>query len=155
MKHYRMPPARDLAPNVTPLIDVVMCLIIFYMLVAKIGINTGVLKSGIELPVSLQGIKLTDVGNTINLNVIRPPDGDFPLVSTLDPGTGQLVTIAVLEGSKHPLADFLTVMKGQNANFMVNIRADRELPYRFLEPVLIACNEAKVKTFNLAMRQPK
>jgi biopolymer transport protein ExbD len=33
-----MPAAHATHPNVTPLIDIVMCLIIFYMLVAKIGV---------------------------------------------------------------------------------------------------------------------
>jgi len=41
MRGHKMPAAHATHPNVTPLIDIVMCLIIFYMLVAKIGVNMG------------------------------------------------------------------------------------------------------------------
>ena len=41
MKKAHMPDSHTAHPNVTPLIDIVMCLIIFYMLVAKIGVNLG------------------------------------------------------------------------------------------------------------------
>ena len=41
--------------NVTPLIDVVMCLIIFFMLVAKIGVDTGA-DQRISIPASLQPV---------------------------------------------------------------------------------------------------
>ena len=46
MRGHKMPAAHASHPNVTPLIDIVMCLIIFYMLVAKIGVNTGQMLSG-------------------------------------------------------------------------------------------------------------
>jgi len=42
--------------NVTPLIDIVMCLIIFFMLVAKIGVDTGADRR-ITIPASLQGLE--------------------------------------------------------------------------------------------------
>ena len=46
MRRHKMPDAHADHPNVTPLIDVVMCLFIFYMLVAKIGVNTGQVTGG-------------------------------------------------------------------------------------------------------------
>ena len=48
MGKHHMPESHAAHPNVTPLIDVVMCLIIFFMLVAKIGVSTGAEK--MELP---------------------------------------------------------------------------------------------------------
>ena len=41
MKKRRMPDMKEGGVNVTPLIDIVMCLIIFFMLVAKIGVTSG------------------------------------------------------------------------------------------------------------------
>ena len=41
MKKHHMPEMKEGGVNVTPLIDIVMCLIIFYMLVAHIGVDTG------------------------------------------------------------------------------------------------------------------
>ena len=154
MRGHKMPAAHATHPNVTPLIDIVMCLIIFYMLVAKIGVNTGQ-DAKIELPTSIQGTLLKDMGNTVTLNIARPPTGDEPLVSMLDPSTGQMVDVKIIEGTKRPLAAFLKLLKGQNSEFKVIIRGDQNLEYRFLEPVLITCSEAAVKNVNFAARVPQ
>jgi len=56
MRKHHMPEMKEAGVNVTPLIDVVMCLIIFFMLVAKIGVNTGAKK--MELPETIIGVKI-------------------------------------------------------------------------------------------------
>lgn len=151
MRRHKMPDAHADHPNVTPLIDVVMCLIIFYMLVARIGVNTGQ-DAKIELPASLLGISLKDLGNTVTLNVAKPIVGDEPVVTMLDPATGQMVDLKILDGTRRPLQAFLKKLKGENAEFKVIIRGDQGLEYRFLEPVLITCSEAAVKNVNFATR---
>src|ERR1700759_5696837 len=75
-----MPEIKEGNVNVTPLIDVVMCLIIFYMLVAKIGVNTGADPS-IQIPVTQMGNELKALGNTLILNV-REVD-EVPFVTAL------------------------------------------------------------------------
>ena len=47
--------------NVTPLIDVVMCLIIFFMLVAKIGVTSGA-ESEIDIPITQLGKDMNEIG---------------------------------------------------------------------------------------------
>ena len=143
MKGHRIPAVHSSHPNVTPLIDIVMCLIIFYMLVAKIGVNTGQSLT-FQLPVSLQGIKITDMGNTATINIAKPDVGDEPFVTALDPRSGQMVTLKLLEGTKRPLTAFLKLGRGNNAKFKAILRADENLDYRFLEPVLLVCREADV-----------
>src|SRR5688500_5346518 len=145
-----MPQSHSVHPNVTPLVDVVMCLIIFYMLVAKIGVDTGADKK-IDLPVSFQGVKLEDLGNTVTLNVSA--GAEQPLVTTLVPTTGKTEEIKVVEGDKKPLRSFLQMLRGQNERFKVIIRGDQHLDYRFLEPVLVSCNEAQVRDINFATRE--
>src|SRR4051812_20584137 len=89
MRRHGMAPARGNEVNVTPLIDVVMCLIIFFMLATKIGINNGADKA-IKLPESVMGVNLKDLGGTVLLNV-RPPLGanssamgsELPIVTLL------------------------------------------------------------------------
>ena len=105
MRGHKMPAAHASHPNVTPLIDIVMCLIIFYMLVAKIGVNTGQ-DAKIELPISLQGTMLKDMGNTVTLNIARPPTGDEPLVSMLDPSTGQMIDVSPVPKSRAATPSF-------------------------------------------------
>src|SRR5271154_77503 len=80
MKKRHIPEARSAHPNVTPLIDIVMCLIIFFMLVAKIGVSTGAEK--MEIPASIMGNPITDMDNTLTLNV-RPGAVDEPQVTAL------------------------------------------------------------------------
>src|SRR5688572_12727882 len=146
----RMPESHTVHPNVTPLVDIVMCLIIYYMLVAKIGVDTGADKK-IDLPVSFQGVKLEDLGNTVTLNVSA--GAEQPLVTTLSPKTGQTEEIKINDGDRKPLRALLQTMRGQNERFKVIIRGDQNLDYRFLEPVLTTCNEAKVRDINFATRE--
>ena len=93
-----MPDVKEGGVNVTPLIDIVMCLIIFFMLVAKIGVDTGA-NQRISIPASFRGLDIKDMGNTLTLNVEQGPI-DQPLVTALvdkvvqeiklvDPVTGQ------------------------------------------------------------------
>lgn len=152
MKRSKLPQVHDMHPNVTPLIDVVMCLIIFYMLVAKIGMETGLKE--IELPESLVGVKLKDAGSSLDLNVVASAAGDEPFVSTTDL-SGRQIELKLLDGTTHPLTNFLKIQRGTNDNFQVNIRADRNLDYRFLEPVLIVCAEARVNKVNFVTREPQ
>src|ERR1700712_5167478 len=68
MKKHSMPEMKEGGVNVTPLIDIVMCLIIFFMLVTKIGVSRGVDKD-IILPDTLMGQKISDMGDTITINM--------------------------------------------------------------------------------------
>jgi len=153
-------------PNVTPLIDVVMCLIIFFMLVAKIGVAVGIDPS-IQLPVSVLGRDLDlnqkDPGNALTLNV-RSGLADEPLVTALvDATTREPQEIKLSDPSgKNPLLDILRRLReGDPRNgiqprpeLKVNIRGDAEMDYRYLEKVLITCMQAKIKNLNFNTKQP-
>src|SRR3954453_17842436 len=104
MKIRRMPDIKEGGVNVTPLIDVVMCLIIFFMLVAKIGVDTGADRR-ISIPASLQGLDIKDMGNTLTLNV-EPGPGNTPLVTCLIGNVRQEVKL-VDAGDKKPLLNTL------------------------------------------------
>ena len=150
MKRRHLPSAHSTHPNVTPLIDIVMCLIIFFMLVAKIGVSTGAEK--MDIPESIMGNPITDMDNTLTLNV-RPGAVDEPQVTALiqnangehkqtelqlrDPATGQ-----------NQLLNTLKLYRSQNEQFKVIIRGEADMPYRFLSPVLIACADANVRNVN-------
>jgi biopolymer transport protein ExbD len=156
MRRRHIPESHATHPNVTPLIDVVMCLIIFFMLVAKIGVSTGA-DASIEIPASLLGSEM-QLTNTLTLNVREGP-GDQPMVTALVEATSSAPQeIKLLETStgRRPLLEVLRRLRDgdksknipANPDFKVIIRADKEMGYRFLEPVLITCMEAKVKNVN-------
>jgi hypothetical protein len=60
MSKRHIPESHAAHPNVTPLIDVVMVLIVFFMLVAKIGVSTGA-DEKIKIPASILGIDIKDM----------------------------------------------------------------------------------------------
>ncbi len=153
-----MPSSHVSHPNVTPLIDIVMCLIIFFMLIAKIGVTTGA--EEMTIPASLMGVDIKDMANTLTLNVRPPADerSKEPLVTALVDGAkqelkrGQLVK--VLKHFRYgPAEAAVANNRNDNPNFSVNIRAEEELPYRYLQPVLEAAAEANVKNVNFTTRK--
>ena len=91
MRRHLMPEIREGGVNVTPLIDIVLCLIIFFMLVAKIGVDTGADRN-IDIPTSILGTDIKDMGNTLVLNVVNGPTGvpnPQPIVTALVKGQMQ------------------------------------------------------------------
>jgi biopolymer transport protein ExbD len=160
MRRNRMPEVREGNINVTPLIDIVMCLIIFFMLVAKIGVDTGA-DQAIVIPTSFQGLDIQDMGNTLTLNVRAIPGTDQPMVSGLvggvveelklvDPVTGYKPLLATLKNFRYgkDLKPGGTAESADNPEFKVIIRGDESMGYQYLEPVLITCAEARVKNVN-------
>jgi biopolymer transport protein ExbD len=158
---------RSLAPisegtvNVTPLIDVVMVMIVFFMLVAKIGIETS--DRTVAIPATILGtdIKNMDIPNSLTLNV-RAGLANQPVVTAVLIGRLQELNLADQQG-KTPLADSLKFFRygkdlapsgwgpnSDNPAFNVIIRGDENMDYRYLEPVLLACAQANVKSVNFA-----
>jgi len=164
MRIRRMPNIREGGVNVTPLIDIVMCLIIFFMLVAKIGIDTGA-DQRISIPASLQELDIKDMGNTLTLNVVPGPL-DQPMITALvggvvqelklvDPATGQKPLLNTLKKFRfgHDLKPGGTSDSSDNPEFKVIIRGDEDMGYSYLEPVLITCAQAQVKNVNFNTRK--
>lgn len=162
--HRGMPEVKEGNVNVTPLIDVVMCLIIFFMLVAKIGVDTGADRR-ITIPASLQGLDIKDMGNTLTLNV-QAGSADQPMISTLIDGQVQEIKLVDPANGQKPLLNTLLKFRfgkdlrpggvkdsADNPEFKIILRGDEEMGYKFLEPVLITCAEANVKNVNFNTRK--
>jgi biopolymer transport protein ExbD len=156
-----MPAAHGNEVNVTPLIDVIMCLIIFFMLVAKIGVSTGA--KPMDLPYSLLGKHIEDMGPTLTLNIL--PVGDMERIKAKNESeriaASDMQVTALVDGidrdlaienpqvanleapERHPLRVVLTQMKGRyKEQFKVIIRADADLPFTLVQPVLVECANA-------------
>jgi biopolymer transport protein ExbD len=150
-----MPSAHGNEVNVTPLIDVVMCLIIFFMLVAKIGVAQGIKK--MDLPYTYLGKKIEDMGNTLTLNVLQVgSDTERPMVTALVDTVDRDLPISVEAGgvSQFPLRETLKRFKERYKDqFKVIIRADWELPFTLVEPVLVECANAGTQNIFFATKQ--
>ena len=150
-----MPPAHGSEVNVTPLIDVIMCLIIFFMLVAKIGVDQGAKE--MDLAHTILGKKIDDMGNTLTLNVLpygTSGNKDAPitdiLVTALIGDEDKTLAISTPEG-KFPLREALLKMKARyKEQFKVIIRADKNLPFTQVQRVLLECMNAGASKLEFA-----
>jgi biopolymer transport protein ExbD len=152
--------------NVTPMIDIVMCMIVFFMMVAKIGV-TGGKDESIEIPATILGKDMESYANTLTLNVRAKPGFDMPEVTAVVDGSmREPQPIAVLEPGPNPRKPLTELLKrlrygpdgllntaDDNTDFKVIIRGERDMEYFYLEPVLIACAEASVKNVNFNTRR--
>ncbi len=121
--------------NVTPLIDVVMCLIIFYLMVGHLAAGRS---SSVELPNSTNG---------------RPADKAGPIVINIVPGVNEGDEPILLLGEERVLMRGLEkILKERSAlspDTEVQIRADRRLGYGKVAPVLSACRDAGLLSVKL------
>jgi biopolymer transport protein ExbD len=173
VKKRRMPDMKEGGVNVTPLIDIVMCLIIFFMLVAKIGVTSGA-DPKILPPATLLGSKIEDMGNTLTLNVrdwktVHEENVDAAAkagASIPDPPTAfemahPRVEAMVRAGEKprelkilaagtndRELRRVLIEAVKHNDKLRVIILADKTIRYELLQQVLMECANARVKDFN-------
>jgi len=180
MRIRRMPDIKEGNVNVTPLIDIVMCLIIFFMLVAKIGVTTGA-EQDIELPASTLGKEIKDIGagSSIVLNVREVAGQPFVTALVEADGsvskTGKPVELKIADPltGRRPLTEVLRRLRfgrdgrpggsdenADNEHLSVIIRGDKGvedreprragLTYGSLEPVLRACMEANVRNVDFS-----
>jgi biopolymer transport protein ExbD len=159
MSKRHIPESHSAHPNVTPLIDIIMCLIIFFMLVAKIGVTTGAEK--IDIPTTVLGSKIDDMSNTLTLNIPDKLTADLPIVNAMVKPSGggdAAMTMLPLQDpvtGQNKLKNTLVYYKSQNPQFKVIIRANANLDWRFIEPVLLTCTDAGVRSINFNTAKAK
>jgi biopolymer transport protein ExbD len=121
--------------NVTPLIDVVFLLIIFFLVSSHLAQQETQLE--IALPAA-QSSREAASSRTPRATINVLADGTLFLGS-------ESATI-------DQLAQRLQVERAQTTGDLeVRIRADRGLPYRLIEPLLVACAEARVWNVSFAV----
>jgi biopolymer transport protein ExbD len=152
-KRRLMPEMKEGGVNVTPLIDIVMCLIIFFMLVARIGVTNGEDPS-IKIPKAFLGSDIKDPANCLTLNVTNGPIGvtpAYPSITAFRNNAQQEVHILNSRGERELLTWLKDFKDGNpaehlpaNPAFKVIIRGDESMNYQYLQPVLKECSEAGV-----------
>jgi biopolymer transport protein ExbD len=127
--------------NVTPLIDVVMVLIVFYLIVGKLAADR---KVEVALPPSAIG-------------AIDDGRGERePIVITVSAGENAATAAQVmLDGALvTDVSTLQATLKGLDASSrIVQLRADKGLKYELVSPVLEACRGAGVASVKLATRR--
>ncbi len=136
------------AINVTPLIDVVMCLIVFFLIVGKLAADAGALR----LPES--GVGRNEAAESSIVISIAPPRAGGADGSIAWGGTRARVFLdGVPMTSAAELDTLLTARAAAGTGGRapaVQVRADRDLPYAAVEPALAAAGRAGITGVRLA-----
>ena len=148
MKRKAMPEVKEANVNVTPLIDIVMCLIIFFMLVTKIGVTTGAIPMPNLVQSVFLGTTIDDMGNTLTVNVVKSSNNVDAEVSALVHGESKVLDHQTLVG-------VFKELKASNANFQIIIRAEADVPYSMIVPVLLASSEAGIMNIDFNTKKPQ
>ena len=128
--------------NATPLIDVVMCLIIFFLVVGKLVTDR---ESLVKLPQTRVG-ETTKSLESFEVNVIDAASaGDHWLAAR-----GQVFIAGERVQDATALEQSLREHFSRHPKSTVEVRADRDLPYNAIEPVLRACRRAGGSSIRLA-----
>ncbi len=130
--------------NVTPLIDVVMCLIIFFLIVGRLAAH-----KPIQLPETESG---------------EDPSKTSPIVVEVDlPGNPEAVEPRVMLGGRSvgldalatAVKDAVRIEGSEKSQRPVHLKAPRELPYAMLAPVLKVCRGAGLTSVRLVTERSR
>lgn len=141
------------------MIDVVMCLIIFFLLVGKLATDRS---AALRLPQSSQG-ETEKAADILVVSITRNPGGVGASIST--PATGApskagwpaLVPTVLIEDRSMPDASSLERLVrtrlSERPAAVVQVRAERDLAYGAVQPVLSALARAGATTVRLALER--
>ncbi len=139
------PPSRTrphgLRFNITPLIDVVFLLIIFFLAASHFARTEDVVPEEID-PTRLADAEEDDeAGNPKRMTATVTVDGRFYVRGEVVPR--ERVEALVQQGA----IDF-------GDEFEVRLRTDRRTPYGVVEPLLLVCARANVANLKFTVREP-
>lgn len=143
---FRPPRPVSMTLNLAPMVDVLMCLIIFFLLASKL---VDAEHYPVELPwaVAAKEVDSAELGVRVTINVRKVEDSDDAAEYVVVDWDGQQIVERVLR--PQDIESLLRVRAGravlENQEIRCVIRADQDVQYQHVETVLRACGLAKVK----------
>lgn len=123
----------DIQLNLTPLIDLIMNLLIFFMLVSQMSV---VERTPVDLPILSQG----------KATVIKPDDKVAITMKHVDGGDLPIYQVGSVEvGGVAEIAKRLEQVKAASPSVELVLRADKRIPYRFVKEVMQTAGKAGIK----------
>jgi biopolymer transport protein ExbD len=145
MPVFRPPKPTSMSLNLAPMVDVLMCLIIFFLLASK-------LVSAEHFPVKLpwaiaaREVETQDLGARVTINVRRADGTDERAEYVVVDWDGRQIAERVLQPGQ--LLDLLQSRAAraaaENQQLRCVIRADEDVQYQHVESVLRACGLARI-----------
>jgi biopolymer transport protein ExbD len=128
----------ELAPNMTPMIDVVFLLIVFFLVAAQLSVGSD---EDVELPVASEARRIRDLSpDTITIEMKRAPEGAAFVVS------GKPYTFVTLMNRLRAVVE-LAKFRGAPAP-PVMLRADHRVPWREVQKLMFACAGLGIHRFD-------
>ena len=137
------PPTAE-AVNATPLIDVVMCLILFFLIVGKLSSENGPL---VRLPQT--GVGQDEQSASLMIVTVTKITDDAPRVGWGTYGVAVHADGLPLDNAKS-LESAVRGKLAANASASVQVRADKDLLWANVNPVLVAIGQGGAKSVRLA-----
>ncbi len=141
----RPPRPVSMTLNLAPMVDVMMCLIIFFLLAAKM---VAAEHYPVDLPwaVAAKEVEQSDLGARVTITVRRADGGDERAEYVVADWDGQAVVERVLWPAE--IAGLLQARAARaaanNQKLRCVVRADRLVMYKHVEVVLRGCGLAKI-----------
>ncbi len=126
----------SLSFNMTPMIDVVFLLIIFFLVSSHLARQEVQMEMDLPEATTGQDTEEDDGTRRVVVNVLSEdrPEGQLMVGGRLMQA-GQLAALIAYESEQS---------KKLKRNIEVRIRSDRKVPYRVVEPVMVACARSGV-----------
>jgi biopolymer transport protein ExbD len=130
LQHDELP-----AINMTPMVDVVLCLLVFFMAATRLY-EWDENEFTVRVPEVSDAAPLTSAPDDLVLNVVKPG----------------VVTVGQSSYDLAALAKLLTAASGRFANQGVIVRGEATLKYQDLADVLSVCDAAGIRNVRLPVR---
>jgi biopolymer transport protein ExbD len=136
----RPPKATDVGLNLAPMVDVMMCLLVFFMLATKMVEQEN---SQIDLPVAraAQDMDKQQLGNRLVVNVRD---------AALHGGEGVEYLVREDALSLDQVRGLLASEQQRDPEVNCVIRADRGVPYRDVQAVMMLCAQSDIRNITLS-----
>ena len=143
--HFRHGPNRSLHINLTPMIDVVFLLLIFFVLIAQFSSRQ---RAQVELPKpEPSAAKYLYSPDVLTITVICDQQGTLSAYQI----EGQMIEPEQID----VLAHTLMVRRKANPHVEVNLRADRRADGKVIEALMAACARTGIRHVNLVAAMPQ
>jgi biopolymer transport protein ExbD len=152
MRRRGLQPMHDSHVNVTPLIDVVMCLIIFFLLCGKLAKDES--NDKVVIPRAEQGQELEQRARLL-INLL-PAGRSGDVVATSQPVDGNAEPELWVRGRQLRMSDleiYLKKEKDDTPDVKVILRADKDVAYKWISPVLASCARANIQSVNFSTQK--
>ena len=141
----KLEPMHDDHVNVTPLIDVIMCLIIFFLVCGRLAAQES--NDKVVVPRAALGQEMPEQRDRFVINVV-------PSKSTHDPNAEPALYIRGEQIGMNELTVYLRREKKDTPDLKVILRADQSISYQWIAPILSACAQADIKSVNFSTKRP-